>query len=127
MEEQVKVETRLAVGSLVFDKFEELYQNIKGRTSGFSSMCTVLHGGKAVVSFPIKFEKNGMGKERFVLELNSMEMNAVKSLPQEIKTALKKVLPGFQKVGCSAEGFMDGQKYFGYVPVNVVRFRKMSA
>ncbi len=125
MKEQVIVETVMAVGSLKFKEFGELYNNIKGRTDGFSSSCSILHDGKVISSFPIKYEKNN-GRERFVLELNQQEMSSLLVMPKEAVSNLKGVLPGFQRVGCSAEGYISGQKYFGYIRVDNLLPKKMS-
>ena len=100
-----------AVGSFRFRDFKDLYDNVKGRTSGFSKKCAVVKGSEGLFSFPLKYDAL---KQTFILEWEHQTLSAFKQNP-ELTKALKSYLPGFKRVGCTAGSGVMRDKFYGHI------------
>lgn len=103
-----------AVGSLKFKTFKELYENIKGRTSGFKKNCHILNGETTIFSFPLQYE--GGSKNRFVLTWTEQHLMGFKSIAA-LCPELKEQLPGFKRIGSTAPGAANSQQLYGYIDI----------
>lgn len=105
-----------AVGSFKFKDFKDLYENIKGRTTGFSKTCNVMSEEKTVASFVINYEKT-QTKHQFSFVLEPIALMAFQN-NKEMANQLRTYLPKFSKVGSLAPGGAGAQKYYGYLDVS---------
>lgn len=103
------------VGSLKFKNFRELYENIKGRTTGFSKDCVAIYDEKPICTFGLTYEKQ-LNVHRFILEADKHTMLLLKA-NKEASEQLKSQLPKFKKIGSLAPGGDNQQKFYGYINI----------
>ena len=103
-------EAYFVVGSLKFTQFKELWENIKGRSQGFSRGCDVVVDSKSVLSLKLTYQMRP--KHQFILEWDPKNAGTLNGIPGT--EDVRRELPRFIRTsGTNAKP----SSCYGYIPI----------